>query len=60
MCALAVVSDFLCLSIFVNLKCNMNAHATSSWPACALDEARDQLQRAEERYKEEKLAYNKR
>ena len=54
MCAFAVVSDVLCLSAFVNLKCNMNVHANSGWLACTLDEARDQLQRAEARYKEEK------
>ena len=32
MCALTVVSNFLCLSTIVNLKWNMNAHAKSGWP----------------------------
>ena len=33
MCALAVVSEVLCLSTFVNLKWNVNTHAECSWQA---------------------------
>ena len=49
-----VEKEALYPSAFANMTWNMNGHAESGWPARALDEAREQLQRAEAQYQEEK------
>ena len=41
-------------SVFVNKTWNMNAHAKSGWPARALSEAHEQMQRAGVHHREER------